>query len=93
MGTSGERVRANMSAFVSQPVHLIAKAPAKAPEKPRCSAFGKKLLGFAKKEKEKVRDSPSPSDMFATAPGASNLDKLPKDLRDKAHCRALLRKD
>ena len=30
MGTSGERVRANMSAFVSQTVHLIAKAPAKA---------------------------------------------------------------
>ena len=30
LGTSGERVRANMSAFVSQTVHLIAKAPAKA---------------------------------------------------------------
>ena len=28
--TSGERVRPNMSAFVSQTVHLVAKAPAKA---------------------------------------------------------------
>ena len=30
MVTSGERVRPNMSAFVSQTVHLVAKAPAKA---------------------------------------------------------------